>query len=158
MRVGERGVHAWTAEDDRAWLRIDGRVREVGPEGERVMAPVLTSDRRHVVLWGLGEGVLVHRVADGAVVRVGPGGHPRVDPSGRWLVFERTEDDGHEITASDLYVVDLGDLRYPVAPLVAGDERIERMPSLSRVAADGRGVLAYLEEGALVVREVLLGR
>lgn len=158
VRVGERGVHAWTDDDDRAWLRVDGRTREVGPEGERVMMPALTADGRHVVMWGLSEGVLVHRVADGAIVRVGPGGHPRVDPSGRWLVFERSEDDGHEITASDLYVADLGDPSYPVAPLVTSAERLERMPSLSRIGDDGVGTLAYLEEGVLVVREVRLGR
>ncbi|UJR84818.1 N-acetylmuramoyl-L-alanine amidase family protein [Sandaracinus amylolyticus] len=157
VRVGERGVHAWTDEDDRAWLRIDGRVREIGPEGERVMMPALTSDRRHVVMWGLTEGVLIHRVRDGAIVHAGPGGHPRVDPSGRWLVFERTEDDGHDITRSDLFVVDLADPGYAIAPLVQSDDRLERMPSLSRIEG-GAGTLAYVEDGALIVREVRFAR
>src|SRR5690606_3815682 len=109
VTVGVRGVHAWTDDEDRAWLRAGGRTREIGPEGERVMMPAITGDGRHVVMWGLSEGVLVHRVGDGALVRIGVGGHARVDASGRWMVLERTEDDGHVVTESDLYVVDLAD-------------------------------------------------
>lgn len=158
VTVGERGVHAWTDDEDRAWLRIDGRTREVGPPGGRVMMPSLTSDHRHVVMWSLTDGVLVRRVEDDVLVRVGRGGHPRVDPSGRWLVLERTEDDGHAITAADLFVVDLADPAYAVAPLVVGADHLERMPTLSRISADGTGTLAYLEEGALVVRSVRFTR
>lgn len=158
VRVGERGVHAWTDDDDRAWLRDGARTRAIGPEGERVMMPAITGDGRHVVMWSLSEGVLVHRVADGVLVRVGAGGHPRIDPSGRWMVFERTEDDGHEITRSDLFVVDLADPSYAVAPLVVSDDHLERMPSLSRIDEAGAGTLAYLADGALVVRTIRLSR
>ncbi|MDQ3033197.1 MAG: hypothetical protein M3Y87_12330, partial [Myxococcota bacterium] len=159
VRTGERGVHAWTDDEDRAWLRgahgsEGGRTREIGPPGERVMMPAITADARHVVMWSLERGVLLHRITDGALVRVGDGGHPRVDPSGRWLVFERTEDDGHDLTRSDLYLVDLRDPTYAVAPLLVTPDAIERMPSLSRIDERGEGMLAYLSDGALVVRPI----
>jgi hypothetical protein len=158
VTVGVRGVHAWTDDEDRAWLREGGRTREIGPEGERVMMPAITGDGRHVVMWGLSEGVLVHRIADDALVRIGAGGHARVDPSGRWMVLERTEDDGHAVTESDLYVVDLADPTYAIAPLLVDDRSAPRMPSLSRIDEHGEGALAYVEGGALIVRSIRFAR
>jgi hypothetical protein len=38
------------------------------------------------------------------------------------------------------------------------EERVERMPSLSRVDERGEGTLAYMCDGALVVRTIRLAR
>lgn len=161
----EPGVHVWTDEDDQAWLRLGGVTRRVGPRGERVMMPTLTADHRHVVLWSLEGGVIAVATATGRVRRLGPGGHPRVDPSGRWLVFERTRDDGHELTASTILLADLhaptgAPAEVPAGGAARGPAPIRRMPSLSRVGDDGRARLAFIEvhpEGhALVVADIML--
>ena len=39
------------------------------------------------------------------VVDLGPGNRPAWSPDGEWIVFTRSEDDGHTITSSDLYAV-----------------------------------------------------
>lgn len=153
VTAGERGVHVWTDDEDRAWLRHEGRTLQVSPEGARVMMPSIAGE--HVVMWDLHEGVLAYRIADGTIARLG-GGHPSSDPDGRWVVLERTEDDGHELTRSDLWIVDLRD--HAMAPLVVSDAVLERAPSLSRIDASGRGTLAYLADGALVVRSIEVRR
>lgn len=152
--IGSGGVHAWTDDDDRAWLRIEGQARVISPEGARVIQPVIAGG--NVVMWDLENGILVHRIADGSMQRLGPGGHPRVDPSGRWLVFERVEDDGHALTRGDLAICDLDD--GTLAPLIETSDRIERAPTLSAIDARGRGRLAYLAEGALIVRTIEVHR
>jgi N-acetylmuramoyl-L-alanine amidase len=163
----EPGVHVWTDDEDQAWLRLGGVTRRVGPRGERVMMPTLTADHRHVVLWSLTGGVLVVEVNGGQLRRLGAGGHPRVDPSGRWLVYERTRDDGHRITASELWVADLHAPGSPPARLDdprdahASPLPLRRMPSLSQVDDAGRARLAWIDvypEGhALTVTEITLG-
>lgn len=153
VALGQRGEHAWTDDEDRAFLRHDGRTIPVSREGARVMMPRVAGE--HVVMWDLHEGVIAYRIDEGTSTRIG-GGHPSVDPEGRWLVLERTEDDGHTITRSDLWVCDLRD--YAVAPLVVSEDALERAPTLSRIDPGGRGTLAYMTDGALVVRAIELHR
>lgn len=126
------------------WLRAPGgEERRVSPDGDRYLEPSISPDGRHVVFWGMATGLFLHRVADGALVELGAGSHPRFSADGAWLVFERTEDDGHVIVASDLHVVELA--TYRVAPLTQTEDRIERMPSMAG------GLVAFATpEGVLV--------
>ena len=157
-RVGTRGVHAWTDDDDRVHFRDGHTTRVISRDGDRYLAPQLSPDGRYVVYWGLSTGLWLHRVADGARVALGEGGHPRFDPSGRALVFERTTDDGHALVSGALFVARLDDGQIRVAPLATRRDGIARMPSLSRVDDRGRAVLAFLRDGALVVAPFALDR
>jgi len=138
-----RDAHVWLDDRRRVVLREAGRApRVISPEGDRYLEPSLAGD--HVVFWGMSTGLLAHRLADGALVRLGDGAHPRVGPEGRWLVFERSADDGHAVVASDLWITDLADPAYRTAPLTETDDVIERTPSIAagRVAwATPEGVL-----------------
>ena len=57
---------------------------------------------------------------------------------------------------SDLWIVDLRD--HATAPLMVSDAVLERAPTLSRIDGSGRGTLAYLADGALVVRAIEVRR
>ena len=53
----------------------------------------------------MGGNLFVVRSDGSGRVDLGPGNRPAWSPDGEWIVFTRSEDDGHNITASDLYVV-----------------------------------------------------
>ena len=153
VTVGERGVHAWTDDEDRAWLRRDGRTLPVSPEGARVMMPAIAGDARRDVGAERGRAGVPHRRR-----------HDRANR--RWTSEHRSRralarDRAHRgrrprATRSDLWIVDLRDRA--TAPLVVSDAALERAPSLSRIDGSGRGTLAYLSDGALVVRTIELRR
>lgn len=117
----------------------------IAPPGDRYFAPQVSEDGRWVAFEGLSTGLYLHETREGRTFHLGAGSHARF--GGRYLVFERTEDDGHEVTAGDLYVVDLSGEVPAVGRLTDGPE-IDQAPSLvgDRVAflRDDRVVLATL--------------
>jgi Tol biopolymer transport system component len=102
--------------------------QEVG-SGDRFFAPQVSPDGSHVVFIGLTTGLYVHDRKSGALVRLGRGTAPAWSADGSRLVFERTEDDGHVIVASDLYIYEVASGR--VTRLTATDDVVERRPSFS---------------------------
>jgi N-acetylmuramoyl-L-alanine amidase len=126
-------------------VRIDARGERTvsrAATGERFTAPVRSPDGAHVVFLGVSTGLYVHRVRDGRTVALGPGAQPAFSADGQWLVFARSADDGHRITASDLYLTYLDHDAYPTGRLTDTPDRLERSPSLDATASR----LAYLDE------------
>lgn len=135
-------------EDDVIIMRsADGDETRIGPPGDRYFDPRASADGEYVSFRGLSSGLYIHRRADGATFMVGAGAHVRFDASGRWMVFVRNAEDGHERTSSALYVMDLSsdELRYgpietdavrPDAPSIAG------------------GKLAFMDEGSARIGEL----
>lgn len=135
-------------EDDVVIMRsADGDETRLGPPGDRYFDPRASADGEYVSFRGLSSGLYIHRRADGATFMVGAGAHVRFDASGRWMVFVRNIEDGHERTGSALYVMDLAsdELRYgpietdavrPDAPSIAG------------------GKLAFMDEGSARIGEL----
>jgi hypothetical protein len=133
-------------ERDERIVRIDdgGRARVVSPEidGERFIAPVRSPDGRHVVFLGLSTGLYVHRVRDGRTSALGRGAFPSFSADGRFLVFSRTEDDGHSLTAGELFLTYLDHDAMPTGALTSTPDRIEVSPSLDATATR----IAYIDE------------
>jgi Tol biopolymer transport system component len=75
----------------------------------------------------------------------GRGTAPYWSADGSLLLFERTEDDGHEIVASDLYAVDL-DGGCGVMQITATDTQIERRPA---IAPDGKSIAFDDDAGSI---------
>ncbi|HJL28861.1 MAG TPA: hypothetical protein RMI62_07300, partial [Polyangiaceae bacterium LLY-WYZ-15_(1-7)] len=126
---------------------VGARTERLGPPGDRYFAPRVGPEERFVAFQGLSSGLYLHDLDRGVTYHLAQGGgHARFDPAGRWLVFERLEDDGHVFTAGDVMIVDLQPEVPAMAPLVATDA-LERAPDL----AGGR--LSYLRgnEGVEVV-------
>lgn len=134
--------------DDRMYAidRRGGLVR-VG-SGDRFFGEVVSPDGDKVAFQGLTTGIYVYTRSTGALVHVGRGTAPAWSPDSQRLAFERTEDDGHDIIASDIFVYDLATAR--VAAVTHTDRVTERRPSFS---ADGASMAWDDGEGA-----VYLGR
>lgn len=96
-------------------------------------------------------GLFLVRIADRKTFALGRGSAPSFSGDGRYLVFERTSDDGHVITASGLYFVRLDEA--PSARLLIDEAGAERTPSLSSKHA-GAYRLVYRIDDRIVVRTV----
>lgn len=62
-------------------------------------------DGTRVAFEVLGGNMFVTATDGSIVIDLGPGNRPSWSPDGEWIVYMRTEDDGHTFTASDLYAV-----------------------------------------------------
>lgn len=115
--------------DDRMYV-VDrtNQLVKIG-SGDRFFGAVVSADGDKVAFQGLTTGIHVYVRSTGTLRYVGPGTAPTWSPDGSRLAFEVTEDDGHDIVASDLYVYNFAADR--VTQLTATDRVIERRPSFS---------------------------
>jgi hypothetical protein len=135
-------------QDDRIYAERGGKLRQIS-SGDRFFGAVVSPDGDKVVFQGLVTGLHLYSRATGKVVSVGPGTAPTWSPDSKRLVFEVTEDDGHDLLASDLYLYDLAADR--VTPLTRSDRVIERRPSFS---PDGGQIAFDDNTGGLFVGKV----
>ncbi|MCA9526754.1 MAG: hypothetical protein KC549_10730, partial [Myxococcales bacterium] len=117
-------------EAERAFVEEAGTRYPISAAGERAFRAVASPDGEHVVIWRLHGGLALLRLADGLVVPLG-GGHPRFDAAGRYLVFERTRDEGLALVGGDVFVLPLAAARPTPRALTATADRIELAPSLA---------------------------
>jgi dipeptidyl aminopeptidase/acylaminoacyl peptidase len=99
---------ATTSRDLRIWIsEADGFERwPVSSPGERCFDPQISPGEDRVCYTVLdGGGRIAVAELDGTHrIDLGYGSNPSWSPDGQYLVFEVTEDDGHVITGSDLYI------------------------------------------------------
>ena len=136
----DKSVRAFTAapplaftQDDRMYV-VDRtqKVVRIG-SGDRFFGAVVSPDGDKVVFQGLTTGLHLYIRSTGALRYIGPGTAPAWSPDSTRIAYEVTEDDGHEIVASDLYLYEVGSDR--VSALTATDRLIERRPSFSPTGA-----------------------
>jgi Tol biopolymer transport system component len=141
------------AVDQRVYVRgAGGRWIEVG-FGDRFFAPVVSPDGGKVAFQGLATGIYLHDLSSGATVHVGPGTAPAWSPDGSRLVYELTEDDGHEIVAAELQLYDVASGRRHV--LTATEHLLERRPAFS---PDGRHIAFDDDGGRIWIGRLEAGR
>lgn len=79
-------------------------------------------------------------------INLGRGNRPQWSPDGRWIVFQRSEDDGHAFTASDLYAASRDGQN--VVHLTMSTDALEMNPSWSPdgqfIVFDDRGSIYLL--------------
>ncbi|MBA3819112.1 MAG: PD40 domain-containing protein [Deltaproteobacteria bacterium] len=126
------------AKDDRMYV-VDRKnaVVRIG-SGDRFFGAVVAPDGDQVVFQGLTTGLHLYVRSTGTLRHIGPGTAPAWSPDSKRIAFEVTEDDGHDIIASELYIYEVA--RDRVEPVTATDAVIERRPSFSptgeRIAFD----------------------
>ncbi len=116
-------------QDDRAYV-VDhaNKLVRVG-SGDRFFGAVVSPDGDKVVFQGLTTGLHLYVRSTGALRYIGPGTAPTWSPDSSKLAYEVTEDDGHAIVASDLFIYEVGADR--VSALTTTDRVVERRPSFS---------------------------
>jgi len=146
---GVSDLMAVTSDDMQVWISSnDGKDRvRVSEPNERCFDPILSPDGMRVCYACLGStGGIEVSTTDGTTRHsLGRGTNARWAPDGSRLVFEITEDDGHNITGSDLYVIGAdgrGKTRLTNTP-----ELIERWPVW---APDDRQI-AFSAQGSIFV-------
>lgn len=127
---------------DRIYVRSDSRLESAGT-GDRFFGPIATSDGARVAFEGLATGIWVYEIAGGSLTHVGRGTAPSWSADGRRLVFERTEDDGHQIVASDLWLYEIG---RGLDRLTFTEDVLERRPA---IAPDGARI-AYDDDAGTI--------
>jgi Tol biopolymer transport system component len=117
------------AKDDRMYV-VDraNKLAQVG-SGDRFFGAVVSPDGDKIVFQGLTTGLYLYIRTTGALRYIGPGTAPAWSPDGKRFAYEVTEDDGHAIVASDIYVYTLATDR--AEPVTTTDAMIERRPSFS---------------------------
>lgn len=138
------------AQNDRIYAERGGKLQEIS-SGDRFFGAVISPDGDKVVFQGLVTGLHVYSKSTGKVVSVGPGTAPAWSPDSQRLVFEVTEDDGHDLMGSELYLYEVKGDR--VSPLTSSDKVIERRPSFS---PDGKQIAFDDNTGGLFVGKVAL--
>ena len=78
-------------------------------DGDRFYAPMLSPDAQWLSYRGLQQGLFVYRLADGQKFLLGQGDHARFSEDGRFLLYERSHDDGEKLLSSQLFISDLQD-------------------------------------------------
>ena len=140
----------WATQQDDQIVLIVGKTSTVIAGGrDRFFAPLVSPSGEVVVYNGLTSGIHLFRRSDRVTLDLGVGTHPSFNAGGAYLVFDRTEDDGAELTAGELYLIDLNDPNFRGAQLTFTDEVMETYPSMAAgkvVYSTGTGIyLADLE-------------
>ena len=97
--------------------------------GDRFFGAVISPDGDKVVYQGLATGLHLYIRSTGVTRYLGPGTAPAWSPDSTRLAYEVTEDDGHDIVASELFVYNVA--RDLAAPITATDLVVERHPSFA---------------------------
>lgn len=117
------------AQDDRMYVRDrNNQLVRIG-SGDRFFGAVVAPDGDKVAFQGLVTGLYIYIRSTATLRYVGPGTAPAWSPDSSRLAFELTEDDGHDIVASDLYIYDVAHDR--VGAITTTEQVIERRPSFS---------------------------
>ncbi|MGC9363089.1 MAG: TolB family protein [Fidelibacterota bacterium] len=135
-------------EDQNIALFQNGELRLLAPLGKgNYIWPSLSPDHNRILFTIAGRGSYISDLDGKIIAELGVARAPRWSPDGKWVVCMVDEDDGHVITASDLWVV--GAAGAPRIRLTHTTNRIEMHPNwspdMSKIAFDTEdGQIGYL--------------
>ena len=129
VRIAAAAQAVAFAKDDRMYV-VDRKQQLVRiGSGDRFFGAVVAPDGDKVVFQGLTTGLYLYVRSTGALRYIGPGTAPAWSPDSARIAYEVTEDDGHDIVASELYVYTVA--ADTAAPITTTDRVVERRPSFS---------------------------
>jgi Tol biopolymer transport system component len=110
---------------------------------DQYFAPVLSPDGKYVCFEGIVSGIYIMHLETGETIHVGRGNHPVWSFDGQLIVFDKTEDDGRQLTGGELFLYDLNS--NDIIQLTDTKHIIEQHPALSpdnsKVAFDAGGAI-----------------
>lgn len=137
--------------NDRIWARTsDGTLSAVSPPEAKAYDPQLSPDGTYLVWNDLLSGIWLLDLATGHNTHVGQGVHPTFSQDSLWLFFNRSQDDGVVLTASELWAFQIRQDR--LWQLTTTTDRIETWPTLS---ADSKSIV-YVNGNELWMADVVL--
>lgn len=140
-RSGSTPVPAVTP-DGRLWLGDSrGALKQRGSDPRVFYNPILSPDGGRFVVECLDGHLYMGATGTRELKDLGAGAYPSFVRRG--LLFERSSDDGHRLTAGDLYLLDLE--TDALEPLTATPDLIERRPALT---SDGSTI--FFEESGRI--------
>ncbi len=125
--------------------------KRISAEDVRAFAPMVSGDRQFVVFETMSHGMFLVRLRDNKTFALGRGSAGNFSPDSKLLIFERTQDDGHQVVASGLFMVELTADEPRVQRLLDGPA-IERHGSVSAQLADGSRKLAFEVDGQVFMK------
>ncbi|MCG3172226.1 MAG: Protein TolB [Myxococcota bacterium] len=147
--VHPSGVRVKTIDDAVFVTTRDGQTKRITQGEDRYFAPVFSPDGKKILFNGLATGLHVYHIETGARMGLGKGSNGVWTPDSSRVIFDVSDDDGHNILASDLYLFDInrfGRLRITNTP-----RELEMRPAIS---PDGK-TLAW-DSGGRVYAGVLV--
>lgn len=122
---------------DHIWAEsTDGTRLQLTPLHSRAFDPLLSPDASLLVWSDLASGIWLRNLRTNADVNVGEGVHPVFDADSAWLLFNRSQDDGLRLTASELFAFRISSAT--VSQLTFTDDCSESWPAPS---ADGKSLV-----------------
>jgi len=93
-------------EDQKIALVKDGKKSILAPFGDgNYIWPSLSPDKTKLLFTFIGVGTVVSDLNGNILAKLGAANAPKWSPDGNWVVYMLDEDDGHVITASDIWAV-----------------------------------------------------
>ncbi len=119
-------------------------------KGERVLNLQVSPDGNKVGFEIIGGNMYVMNIDGTGLTNLGRGYRPKWSPDSQYIVYMITEDDGHQILASDIYTIKTDGNEK--TNLTNSDNKLEMNPDWSR---DGKQIaFDVLDEGAIYIMEV----
>lgn len=92
----------------------NSKIAVVNSNGKRILAPLgdgnyiwpsLSPDNSRILFTLAGRGTYISDLQGNVITELGYANAPKWSPDGKWIVYMVDEDDGHRITASDIWAV-----------------------------------------------------
>lgn len=116
----------------------------------KIIELAVSPDRTRMAYNIMGGPLVISDIEGNETVNIGRGSHPVWNPSGNRLSFMITEDDGHQITGADIFVINADG--FGRVNITNTDDQIEMHPDWS---PDGRWIVFdTFEDGEIWMQEV----